>query len=171
QNYHELLAKDYINKTNNQQQGENEALLWIDNFLKENSCDMTQCGLPQPHGYNIADGFNEENATLSLLNTTDNLNNTINFTFSAYILNNPTKCLQRAILCPLNIEVNLINDTILNQLEGDATELYSADNLADNENSKLQNNNMYQRNMINFELLNSFNASGVPKHCLKLKRG
>ncbi|CAG8695761.1 8980_t:CDS:2 [Gigaspora margarita] len=75
-----------------------------------------------------------------------------------------------AILCPLNVEVNFINDTILQQLEGDETNLYSVDNLADDESNNIFENQRYQRTMVTTELLNSFNASGVPKYCLTLKR-
>lgn len=50
QSYHELLSEDYINRMNNLQQGENESLVWIANFLEENGYDITQSGLPRPHG-------------------------------------------------------------------------------------------------------------------------
>ncbi|CAG8769459.1 3928_t:CDS:2, partial [Cetraspora pellucida] len=73
-----------------------------------------------------------------------------------------------AILCPLNIEVNIINNTILQQLKGDTVNLYSTDDLADD---KTQENNINQRNMPTTELMNSFNAPRIPQHCLTLKQG
>ncbi|CAG8658269.1 17915_t:CDS:2, partial [Gigaspora rosea] len=145
-------------------EGVNESLVWIATFLEEHGYNITQCGLPQPHGC-------LKNITLTLINTTDDLNNIINFIFPTNVLNNPTACLKRAILCPLNVEVNFINDTILQQLEGDETNLYSIDNLADDENINTLESQRYQRNMFTTELLNSFNAPGIPKHCLTLKRG
>ncbi|CAG8751832.1 15550_t:CDS:2, partial [Gigaspora margarita] len=119
----------------------------------------------------IGNSTTGENVTLTLINTTDELNDIINFTFPIHVLNNSTTCLQQAILCPLNVEVNFINDTILQQLEGNETNLYSLDNLADDKSNNILENQRYQRNMVTTELLNSFNASGVPKHCLTLKRG
>ncbi|CAG8646155.1 32921_t:CDS:10 [Gigaspora margarita] len=119
----------------------------------------------------IGNGTNRENVTLTFLNTTYKLNDIINFTFPTHILNNPTTCLQQAILCPLNIEVNSINSTILQQVEGEEFNLYSVDNLADNENNNILENQRYQRNIVTIELLNSLNVPGVPKHCLILKCG
>ncbi|CAG8820100.1 13647_t:CDS:2, partial [Gigaspora margarita] len=197
QNYHELLSEDYINRINNLQQGVNESLVWIATFLEEHGYDIKQCGLPQPHSClseiirikqqyrrtatilksiklshiwntfkvyklqkpvrdandpiyskfmdNIGNSTTGENVTLTLINTTDELNDIINFTFPTHVLNNPTTC--------------------------DETNLYSVNNLADDESNNILENQKYQRNMVTTELLNSFNAPGVPRHCLILKHG
>ncbi|CAG8454268.1 9383_t:CDS:2 [Dentiscutata heterogama] len=51
QNHHELLSTDYIAKKRNTQERENEALMWITNFLEEHGIKITQTGLPQPSNY------------------------------------------------------------------------------------------------------------------------
>ncbi|CAG8804892.1 37452_t:CDS:2, partial [Gigaspora margarita] len=48
QNYQKLLSANYINKKENIQQGKDEALMLISNFLEEHGIKLTQIGLPQP---------------------------------------------------------------------------------------------------------------------------
>ncbi|CAG8793894.1 5672_t:CDS:2, partial [Cetraspora pellucida] len=77
-----------------------------------------------------------------------------------------------AILCLLNAEVNSINNIILQQLEDNAIDLYSVNSLVDDKTLKdydIEENYTIRRNMIIAKLLNSFNASGITKHCLTLK--
>ncbi|CAG8852692.1 15734_t:CDS:2, partial [Gigaspora margarita] len=66
-----------------------------------------------------------------------------------------------------NIEVESINKVVLHKLKEDTIDLYSTDSLADDDIAKT---NQTQRSTINVELLNLFNASEIPKHCLTLKR-
>ncbi|CAG8542793.1 5407_t:CDS:2 [Cetraspora pellucida] len=94
----------------------------------------------------IGDGISDENINLPLLKITHKIDDAINFIFPETILNNSTACQKRAIL-------------------SDAIDLYSTDNLANNDTNHIQ-----QRNTITVELLNSFNTSGIPKHCLILKK-
>ncbi|CAG8459556.1 25494_t:CDS:2 [Gigaspora rosea] len=67
--------------------------------------------------------------------------------------------------CEMN---NVIEFTFLETLKGNAIDLYSTDSIADNDMTKT---NQTQRNIVNVELLNPLNASGVPKHRLTLKKG
>ncbi|CAG8499997.1 14260_t:CDS:2 [Gigaspora rosea] len=143
-------------------EGVNESLVWIATFLEEHGYNITQRGLPQPHGC--------LSEIIRIKQQYSNYNELTIEKEKMNVLNNPTACLQRAILCPLNVEVNFINDTILQQLEGDKTNLYSVDNLADDESINTLESQRYQRNMVTTELLNSFNAPGIPKHCLTKTR-
>ncbi|CAG8732347.1 11824_t:CDS:2, partial [Dentiscutata erythropus] len=51
QDYQELLSADFINKKGDIQQGKDEVLIWIMNFLEEYGINITQIGLPQPTNY------------------------------------------------------------------------------------------------------------------------
>ncbi|CAG8494564.1 7777_t:CDS:2 [Cetraspora pellucida] len=62
---------------------------------------------------NIRDRINREKVSLELLNTTHKLDEIIEFVFPKNVLNNPIVCLQQAILCLLNIEVDSINNIVL----------------------------------------------------------
>ncbi|CAG8533214.1 16447_t:CDS:2, partial [Dentiscutata heterogama] len=115
----------------------------------------------------IDDGVDGEDVSLALLKMTHEINDVIDFAFPETVLNEPNKCQKCAILCLLNSEVESINEIILQRLRGDAVDLYSTDSLADDDTRT----NQAQRNMISVELLNTFNASEIPKHCLTLKKG
>ncbi|CAG8513460.1 22701_t:CDS:2 [Gigaspora margarita] len=116
---------------------------------------------------NIGDGVSEENVSLKLLKTTCEMDDVIEFTFPETVLNNLNECQKRAILCLLNSEVDSVNEVILHKLKSNAIDLYSTDSIADDDITKT---NQTQRNIVNVELLNSLNASGVPKHHLTLKK-
>lgn len=64
---------------------------------------------------------------------------------------------QRAILAMLNSRVDEINDEVLGLLDGDAKEYTSIDEALDNSNE------------LATEVLNSFQAAGLPAHSLRLK--
>ncbi|CAG8503001.1 4490_t:CDS:2, partial [Scutellospora calospora] len=91
----------------------------------------------------IGNGIDGENVSLALLKMTHEINDVIDFAFPETMLNDP------------------------NKLRGDVVDLYSTDSLVDNDTRT----NQAQRNMISVELLNTFNASRIPKHCLTLKKG
>ncbi|KAF0448579.1 ATP-dependent DNA helicase PIF1 [Gigaspora margarita] len=116
----------------------------------------------------IGDGISGENVSLPLLKMMCDINDVIDFTFPETTLNSLNECQKCAILCLLNSEVESINEIVLRRLKGDAINLYSTDSLADDD---IARTNQTQRDTVNVELLNSFNATGIPRHCLTLKKG
>ena len=69
----------------------------------------------------------------------------------------------RAILAPLHEDVNMINDYLTDSMDGDEWKCESADtvNEADKGND---------HNTVGAEVLNAFNAPGLPLHILRLKK-
>ncbi|CAG8629471.1 22822_t:CDS:2 [Gigaspora margarita] len=65
---------------------------------------------------NIGDGIDGKNVFLPLLSTIHELDKAIDFIFPTHLLDNLIICLWRAILSPLNKEVNSLNNTILQHL-------------------------------------------------------
>ncbi|XP_071705259.1 uncharacterized protein [Rutidosis leptorrhynchoides] len=78
-------------------------------------------------------------------------------------LGNPTYC---AILAPTHEIVNIINDRMMEYLEGDERSFLSSDSICQSEKDSDFNSELY-----NTDYLNSINLGGLPKHNLKLKVG
>ncbi|CAG8613215.1 42066_t:CDS:2 [Gigaspora margarita] len=117
-NYNELVAKlrEMINQLNSTiLESIKSSSIW--NTFKINNLQQPIRDALDPEYSQLMDDIGDrisgENVSLTLLNTIYELENAINFIFLMNILNNPIACLKRAILSPLNIEVNLINDTVL----------------------------------------------------------
>ncbi|KAK3913029.1 ATP-dependent DNA helicase [Frankliniella fusca] len=77
-------------------------------------------------------------------------------------LHQPDECVERAILAPLNINVNAINSTVLDALYGPEHELSSYDSVERESDDALE---------ADVDLLNQVTAKGVPPHKLRLKVG
>jgi len=69
----------------------------------------------------------------------------------------------RAILCPKNSEVDRINESIIEIIEGESR-TYVSDDIVDTQDET-------ERNNFPIEFLNSIQLSGMPAHKLKLKDG
>ncbi|XP_071740753.1 uncharacterized protein [Rutidosis leptorrhynchoides] len=81
-------------------------------------------------------------------------------------LGNPTYYQERAILAPTHEIVNIINDRMMESLEGEARSYLSSDNVCQSDRDADFNSEMYTT-----EYLNSINIGGLPKHNLSLKVG
>ncbi|KAG7589037.1 hypothetical protein ISN44_As07g013540 [Arabidopsis suecica] len=79
--------------------------------------------------------------------------------------NDPVFFQQRAILCPTNEDVGMINDYMLDQLEGEER-LYLSSDSVDPSDIGGKNNPV-----ITSEFLNSLKVSGLPNHGIRLKVG
>jgi hypothetical protein len=66
---------------------------------------------------------------------------------------------ERALLAPLHVDVELLNNAVLARMPGDEYELFSTDSARDD-----------AANTWPPELCNRFNPPNVPPHCLRLKR-
>ena len=64
----------------------------------------------------------------------------------------------RAILCPMNADVDEVNNLMIERFPGEATECKSSDSVTDNEHQ------------YPIEFLNSLTPSGLPPHQLLLKK-
>ncbi|GKC25957.1 ATP-dependent DNA helicase PIF1-like protein, partial [Tanacetum coccineum] len=72
----------------------------------------------------------------------------------------------KAILVPTNEEVDLINEHMLSQINEKEKVYLSSDTICQTEINGSYNESIYSP-----ELLNAFKISGLPNHCLKLKKG
>jgi hypothetical protein len=75
----------------------------------------------------------------------------------------PDLLADRAILCPLNTQVDRVNTFCLEQIPGEIVSLYSAD--------KVVSSDEKVRDFYPVEYINSIEASGIPYHLLHLKKG
>jgi PIF1-like helicase len=74
-------------------------------------------------------------------------------------------CTERAILCPKNKDVQKINDMVSSRLPHDEHVFLSIDNIMSEEP------NDPAHTIYPPEFLNSLEPSGLPPHCLTLKKG
>ena len=74
-----------------------------------------------------------------------------------------TWLMERAIICPTNKDVDLINDILLEEFPGPAQEYRSFD--------KLTTESQSEAHVFSEDLLNKFHSNGIPAHFLKLKVG
>ncbi|GKD95136.1 ATP-dependent DNA helicase PIF1-like protein [Tanacetum coccineum] len=72
----------------------------------------------------------------------------------------------KAILVPTNEEVDVINEHMLSQINEEEKVYLSSDTICQTEI-----NGCYDESIYSPELLNAFKISGLPNHCLKLKKG
>ncbi|CAN7004985.1 unnamed protein product, partial [Brassica rapa subsp. trilocularis] len=72
---------------------------------------------------------------------------------------------QRAILCPTNEDVNMINDHMLNKLDGEERIYISCDSIDPSDLTSANNE------ALSGDFLNSIKVSGLPNHSLRLKIG
>jgi ATP-dependent DNA helicase PIF1 len=70
--------------------------------------------------------------------------------------------LDKAILTPTNLNVDMLNETILNMFQGDKITLYSCDSVVANESD-------VEIQTFPTEMLNSMNPPNFPQHELKIK--
>jgi hypothetical protein len=73
---------------------------------------------------------------------------------------------ERAILCPVNENVNELNEYIMDQIQGDKVTYLSRDSVSKSVSYSHEMEMLYPT-----EFLNSLNHSGIPNHQLKLKVG
>ncbi|XP_071740490.1 uncharacterized protein [Rutidosis leptorrhynchoides] len=81
-------------------------------------------------------------------------------------LGNPDYYQDRAILAPTHDDVNVINDRMMNFLDGEEQVFLSSDSICQSEKDAGFNNELYTS-----DFLNSIQVSGLPKHRLILKVG
>ncbi|KAF8083899.1 hypothetical protein N665_0746s0001 [Sinapis alba] len=72
---------------------------------------------------------------------------------------------QKAILCPTNEDVNMINEYMLDKLEGEEKIYLSADSIDPSDTSSVNNE------ALGADFLNTIKVSGLPNHSLRLKIG
>ncbi|XP_056857211.1 LOW QUALITY PROTEIN: uncharacterized protein LOC130506557 [Raphanus sativus] len=72
---------------------------------------------------------------------------------------------ERAILCPTNEDVNMINDYMLDRLDGEEKIYLSADSIDPRDKGSVNNE------ALGPDFLNTIKVSGLPNHCLRLKVG
>ncbi|KAF8113549.1 hypothetical protein N665_0048s0010 [Sinapis alba] len=72
---------------------------------------------------------------------------------------------ERAILCPTNEDVDVINNYMLDQLSGDERTYFSSDSI-DPSDKKSKEDSIFSP-----EFLNSIKTSGLPNHALRLRIG
>ncbi|RID60231.1 hypothetical protein BRARA_F03402 [Brassica rapa] len=72
---------------------------------------------------------------------------------------------QRAILCPTNEDVNMINDHMLSKLDGEEMIYTSSDSIDPSDTASVNND------ALSSDFLNSIKVSGLPNHSLRLKIG
>ncbi|KAJ4910556.1 P-loop containing nucleoside triphosphate hydrolase protein [Raphanus sativus] len=72
---------------------------------------------------------------------------------------------ERAILCPTNEDVNMINEYMLDRLDGDEKIYYSADSIDPRDKGSVNNE------ALGPDFLNTIKVSGLPNHRLRLKVG
>ncbi|KAF8056723.1 hypothetical protein N665_1269s0010 [Sinapis alba] len=72
---------------------------------------------------------------------------------------------ERAILCPTNEDVNIVNDYMLDKLEGEEKVYYSADSIDPTDLNSVNNEALTP------DFLNTIKVSGLPNHSLRLKVG
>ncbi|KAF8115129.1 hypothetical protein N665_0030s0163 [Sinapis alba] len=72
---------------------------------------------------------------------------------------------QRAILCPTNEDVNMINQHMLDKLQGEEKIYLSADSIDPSDRSSVNNE------ALGSDFLNTIKVSGLPNHSLRLKIG
>jgi hypothetical protein len=72
----------------------------------------------------------------------------------------------KAILVPTKEEVDVINEHMLSKIAGDEKVYLSSDTVCETEITGSMNESIYAP-----ELLNAFKISGLPNHCIKLKKG
>lgn len=73
---------------------------------------------------------------------------------------------KRAVLCPKNDHVRLLNESVLARLNAEEVSYYSIDSMVIDDDS-------FNQAQVNFpvEFLNTLNPSGMPPHKLNLKKG
>ncbi|XP_071699726.1 uncharacterized protein [Rutidosis leptorrhynchoides] len=81
-------------------------------------------------------------------------------------LGNPTYYQERAILAPTHEIVNIINDRMMESLEGDERSYLSSDSICQSDRDSHFNSELYTT-----DYLNIINLGGLPKHNLVLKVG
>ncbi|XP_071708289.1 uncharacterized protein [Rutidosis leptorrhynchoides] len=98
----------------------------------------------------------------------DPIGSIINCIYPDYLQNlgNPTYYQQRAILAPTHEVVNIINDRMMESLEGEARSYLSSDSICQSDRDSDFNSELYTT-----DYLNSINIGGLPKHNLSLKVG
>ncbi|CAN7048769.1 unnamed protein product [Brassica oleracea var. botrytis] len=72
---------------------------------------------------------------------------------------------ERAILCPTNEDVNMINDHMLSKLDGEEMIYISSDSIDPSDTASVNND------ALSTDFLNSIKVSGLPNHSLRLKIG
>ncbi|XP_071741247.1 uncharacterized protein [Rutidosis leptorrhynchoides] len=98
----------------------------------------------------------------------DPIGSIISCIYPDYLLNlgNPSYYQERAILAPTHEVVNIINDRMMDSLEGEARSYLSSDSICQSDRDADFNSELYTT-----DYLNSINIGGLPKHDLRLKVG
>ena len=101
----------------------------------------------------------------SYLSQTEKIDELIQQVFDNPTSDNPAYWFERAILCPKNRDVQKINDMVSSTLPHDEHVFLSIDNIVSDE----RNDPAFI--LYPSEFLNSLEPSGLPPHCLTLKKG
>jgi ATP-dependent DNA helicase PIF1 len=84
----------------------------------------------------IGNGQTDE-VEMSMLKSTLDMEEIINFVYPQEILASPVRCLSRAILAPTNLQIDMYNDTILKRIVGETHTYVAADSLKEADESNL----------------------------------
>ncbi|XP_071708078.1 uncharacterized protein [Rutidosis leptorrhynchoides] len=101
-----------------------------------------------------------------ITDTHDPIGSIISTIYQYYLdnLGNPTYYQQRAFLAPTHEVFNIINDRMMESLEGEARTYLSSDSICQSERDSDFNSELYTD-----DYSNSINIGGLPKHHLTLK--
>lgn len=111
----------------------------------------------------IGDGAGPEVDLSSTLRTVTTEEDMILFVYPQDILNDPTACLTRAILCPTNAQVDVYNNTLLDRIESPARIYIAADTL-----QEVANAGIVQPDGV-LDYVARHSPPGMPPHTLKIK--
>ena len=145
--------------------------IWIDFQIKTLTSAVRDASDPEYSEFldSIGDGTAGDIVNISILRSGTE-NEVIEFVYPEDVLANPVMCVNRSVLCSLNVNVDIMNAKILNMLPGECWTLYSSDSLQENSNEGTTGARMANP-FASVDFLNMQNAPGIPHHVLELKVG
>jgi ATP-dependent DNA helicase PIF1 len=111
----------------------------------------------------IGDGAGPDIDLTFLLHTTQ-IEDIIGFVYPASVLLDPLACLKRGILAPTNKQVNEYNSIILNRINGECRQYFSADSLKEASDIGID----MEQSTLDYVACQT--PHGLPPHCLQIKK-
>ncbi|XP_071699497.1 uncharacterized protein [Rutidosis leptorrhynchoides] len=143
-------------------------IIWDEAPMVKRICveTMDRDGTVNPTDDGISDVQMPEDVLIT--DTHDPIGSIIASIYPDYLdnLETPTYYQQRAILVPTHEVVKIINDRMMESIEGEARSYLSSDSICQSEKDADFNSELYTD-----DYLNSINIGGLPKHHLRLKVG
>ena len=100
---------------------------------------------------------------LNMISSVSSTHDLIHFVYPQCILNDPTACLKRAILCLTNIQVDNYNDTITSYIQGAHCTYHTADSLQEVDDS----GPIPPDSVLDYFATHT--PPGLPRHTLRIK--